>query len=152
MRPLGLPLFVLTLAAASAPVAAQQAGGAMRTEPGTIQGVGGRAAAGVIHVVGNTMGSQKIHFTSEFKVDASTTLHAVLSSDLMAGGGSADLGPIASAGDQLISVPANVDVAAFATLLVYDSGTRTVVAATILPNAKGQAYRGMKDSTMKRTY
>jgi hypothetical protein len=151
MRPLGLTSLIVALAVVSTPAAAQQATAAMRAEPGTIHGVGGRMGAGVIHLVGKTMGAQQIHFTSEFKVEPSTRLHAVLSGDMLAGSGSADLGPIASAGDQLIAVPANVDLAAFATLLVYDTDSRTVVAATILPNARGQAYSA-KDSTMKRAY
>jgi hypothetical protein len=146
MRRPGLASLLISLAVLSTPVAAQQA-----AEAGTIQGVGGRHGAGTIHVVGQTMGAQKIHFTSEFKVGPSAGLHAVLSNNLMAGDGTADLGPIKSEGDQLIDVPANVDVGAFATLLVYDTGSKTVVASTVLPNARGRAYGGIKDST-KRAY
>jgi hypothetical protein len=143
---------LLTLAVVASPLMAQRTADFPSADPGTIQGMDGRAGTGVIHLVGNSTGTQKIHFTSEFRVDSSSSLHAVLSTDLTAGASSADLGPIASAGDQLIDVPASVDVAAFATLLVYDSRSRTVVAATILPNAKGRAYGGMKDSTMQRRY
>ncbi|HWA16411.1 MAG TPA: hypothetical protein VG817_08255 [Gemmatimonadales bacterium] len=144
MRHPNLPSLGLLLAVLSTPAAAQQ--------PGKIQGAGGRPGAGEIHVVGQTVGAQKIHFTSEFKVEPSKALHAVLSPNLMAGDGTADLGPISSEGEQLIDVPAHVDVSAFAVLLVYDTGSGMVVASTPLPNARGRAYAGMKDTTATRAY
>lgn len=121
-----------------------KAGGMMKDEmamPGSIHGAGTMMASGTIHVVGDKMGSQKIHFTSDFKVDPSSSLHAVLSSDMMAGKGSADIGAIKSAGDQLMDVPKNVDVGAFTNLLVYDTKTGMVVASAVLPNkAKEKGY------------
>lgn len=158
MRPIG-PLVLTLTAVAALPLMAQQRDTTMKQPtmqampaPGMIHGSGSRSASGTIHIVGNMKGSQKIHFTSDFKVDPSTNLHAVLSSDMMAGMGSADIGPIKSAGDQLIDVPANVDVAGFATLLVYDTKYKMVVASTALPNAKGQAYGAGSDSSMKKAY
>lgn len=147
MRLARFTALVPLLALLSTPAMAQQ-----MAEPGTIQGVGGHSGAGTIHVVGQTKGAQKIHFTSEFAVGSSKTLHAVLSSNLMAGDGTADLGPIASKGDQLIDVPATVDVGDYATLLVYDTANKTVIASTVLPNARGRAYGGVKDTTAKRAY
>lgn len=117
--------------------------GGMKDEmmmPGAIHGAGRMMARGTIHVVGEKMGAQKIHFTSDFKVDPSSNLHAVLSSDMMAGAGSADIGAIKSAGDQLVDVPGNVDVAKFVNLLVYDTRTKTVVASAVLPNKNGKGY------------
>jgi hypothetical protein len=117
--------------------------GGMKDEmatPGMIHGAGTMMATGTIHVVGEKMGAQKIHFTSDFKVDPSSSLHAVLSSDMMAGKGSADIGAIKSAGDQLVDVPKNVDVGAFTNLLVYDTKTRMVVASAMLPNKMAKAY------------
>lgn len=120
--------------------------------PGVIRGAGSRTGAGEIHVVGKAMGSQQIHFTEAFKVDDSSNLRAMLSTDMTVGKGSADIGAIASSGDQLIAVPKDVDVSAYALLLVYDTKTKTVLASAILPNSKGQSYNETRDSTTPQSY
>lgn len=151
MSPRGTALLALALLL-PVPLLAQGAAAPMKVEPGEIHGVGGRPAAGTIHVVGKTMGAQQIHFTETFKVEPSASLRAMLSSDLTVGKDAADIGAIQAAGDQLIAVPKNVDVSAFALLLIYDTRYKNVVASAVLPNAKGQAYAGMKDSTGGKAY
>jgi hypothetical protein len=150
MRPSGSVALVLALLAAGSPLHAQESSRAVA--PGTIHGAAGRSGAGEIHVVGQTRGSQQIHFTDAFKVEPSSSLHAVLSTGMTVDQGAADLGAIASAGDQLIAVPPTVDVGAYAVLLVYDTRSKTVVASAILPNAKGKSYSEKRDSTMPQTY
>jgi hypothetical protein len=142
----GPAVLAFALSLAAAPLLAQST-----AKAGEIHGTGTRAATGEIHVVGTTMGAQQIHFTDAFKVEPSANLHAMLSGDLSAAS-AADLGAIASAGDQLIAVPKDVDVSAYALLLVYDTKYKTVVATAILPNAKGQAYGARQDSAATRSY
>jgi hypothetical protein len=110
---------------------------------GTIHGTGSHMAAGTIHVVG-AMPTQQIHFTSEFKTDVTEDLHAVLSSDMMAGSGSVDLGKVTQ-GDQLIAVPKTADARHFAQLLLVDGKSKRVVAATTIPGG----MMDKKDGTMK---
>lgn len=153
MSPRGSAALSLALLLSAAPLLAQQGMTApMKAAPGEIHGTGRRVAAGTIHVVGQTMGAQQIHFTETFKVEPSANLRAMLSGNMMVGSDAADLSAIQSAGDQLIAVPKNVDVSAYALLLIYDTKYKTVVASAILPNAKGAAYAGMKDSTASKAY
>lgn len=149
MRASGPVALALALLSAGIPLYAQ--GGAAYA-PGTIRGAGNRIGAGEIHVVGQAMGSQQIHFTEAFKVEPSTSLHAMLSSGMKLDLASADLGAIASSGEQLIAVPPKVDVSAYAVLLVYDTTARTVIASAILPNAKGKSYSETRDSTARQRY
>lgn len=120
---------------------------------GMIHGSGSHMAAGTIHIVGS-MPTQKIHFTSEFKTDASSDVHAVLSTDMMAGAGSVDLGEVKN-GEQLVTVPKTADAHDFAHLLIVNSKTRMVVASTMVPGGKMDGMMdktgGMKkDSTMSK--
>ncbi len=121
---------------------------------GMIHGSGSHMAAGTIHIVG-AMPTQKIHFTSEFKTDASSDVHAVLSNDMMAGAGSVDLGEVKN-GDQLIAVPQTADAHHFSHLLILNNKTRMVVASTMIPGGKMDGMMskdGMKkDSTMSKPY
>lgn len=113
---------------------------------GMIHGTGSHMAAGTIHVVG-AMPTQQIHFTSEFKTDVTGDLHAVLSSDMMAGSGSVDLGKVAQ-GDQLVAVPKTADARHFAHLLLVDSKSKMVVAATTIPGGMMDKKDGMMKDTM----
>ncbi|MEO8202045.1 MAG: DM13 domain-containing protein [Gemmatimonadota bacterium] len=147
LRPL-----VCTLLVAALPVAlqAQSTRMAMDATPGMIMGASGHMATGNIHVVG-AMGSQRIHFTSEFKTDGGSDLHAVLSTDMMAGNGSVDLGSVRGSGEQYVTVPAAVDVSRFSQLLIYDRKSKSAVASAPVPGGMMQ-HDGMMndDGTMKK--
>ncbi len=136
--------FLSSAIALALPLAAAQAqnGEAMAAAPvaGTIMGAGGHMAAGNIHVVG-AMGAQRIHFTGAFKTEGGKDLHAILSTDMMAGEGAVDLGAVKAAGEQYVQVPATVDVTKFAELLIYDRKSKTVVASTPVPG--GMHHDGM---------
>jgi hypothetical protein len=149
---------LLSSALAIAPVAplqAQYGDSASRTPmmhdapaAGMIHGADTHTATGTIHVVG-AMPTQQIHFTSDFKTDATSELRAVLSSDMMAGAGSVDLGPVVQ-GDQLVAVPGSADARTFAHLLVVDSRSKTVVAATRIPGGTMDRKDAMMQGGMKR--
>ena len=122
---------------------------------GTIHGSGSHIAAGTIHIVG-ARPTQKIHFTSEFRTDASSDVHAVLSTDMTAGTGSVDLGEVKN-GEQLVMVPQTADAHDFAHLLIVNSKTRLVVASTMVPGGKRDGMMGneggmKKDSTTSKPY
>lgn len=104
-------------------------------KPGTLHGTAGHAARGTIHIL-DKGGKRLIHFTPDFKAEAGSDTYVVLSRGTKPGSGSARLAKLEHpAGEQMVAVPAGVDLHHYSHLLLWSKDRNLVVATADLPVA-----------------
>ena len=95
---------------------------------GMLHGAGNHHAAGTVHLL-VTGDKHQIHFTSDFKADAGHDVHVLLGKSEAPAAESVDLGRLKHpAGEQMVDIPAKVDVSQYSHLLLWNKKDNTVIA------------------------